>query len=54
MCLARLKQKRVARSDFGYSVLIANLAATGNDEIKLRFRCMGVIGAKRFAFRYSY
>ena len=46
MWFARLKQKRVAWSNFGYSVLIANLAATGNDEIKLRFRCMRVIGAK--------
>ncbi len=53
MWFARLKQKRVAGSNFGYSVLIANLAATGNDEIKFRFRRMRVIGAKRFALSVS-
>ena len=51
MRFARLKQKGVARSNFNYSVLVADIAAAGNDEIKLRFRRMRVIGAKKFAFR---
>ncbi len=54
MRLARLKEKRVARSDFGYSILVANVAAAGNDEIKLRFSRMRVIGAKEFAFGNSH
>src|SRR6188508_822001 len=46
MCLTGLKEKRVARSHFGYSVLIAHIAATGDDEVKLGFRRMRMIGAK--------
>ena len=54
MRFARLKQKRVAGSNFGDPVLIPHIAAAGNDEIKLRFRRMRVIGAKKFAFRYPH
>src|SRR5262249_5944311 len=35
MRLPRLKQKRVAGSNFGYSVFVAHIAAPRNDEIKL-------------------
>src|SRR6266480_4477248 len=51
MGFAGLKEKGIARSDFSYPVLIANVSPTGNYEVKLRFRRMRVIGTKRLAFR---
>ena len=51
MRFTRLKEECVTRSHFGHAIFVANVAAAGNDEIKLRFRRMRMIRAKRFAFR---
>ena len=53
MCLARLEQKRVAWSDFSDPILVANVAAAGNDKIKLRFRRVRVITGKAICLSVS-
>ena len=46
----RLKEKRVARFDFSRPILVANIAAARDDEIKFRFSRMRMIRAKEFTF----
>src|SRR4029453_19486598 len=49
MRITWLKEKRITRSNLGYPILVAHAAAPGNDEVKLRFSRMRVIGTKEFA-----
>src|SRR4029453_2306278 len=49
-----LEEKRVAPSDFNRPILVANAAATRNDEIKLRFSRVRMIRAKEFTFGNSH
>ena len=47
MRLTGLEQKRVPSSNFSYSVLVAHIAAAGDDQIKFGFRRVRMIGAER-------
>ncbi len=49
MCFARLKEKGVARLYIRDSVPVPDFSVPGNDQIKLRFRGVSVIGTERFA-----
>ena len=44
--VARLKKKGIAQSNFSYPIFIANAAAAGNDEVKLRLSLVRMIGTK--------
>ena len=54
MCLTRLKEKCVARSNLGGPVLVAHAATARQDQVELRFSRMRVIGTKEFAFGNSH
>jgi hypothetical protein len=48
-----LKEKCVARSHFGYPMLVAHLPPARNHQVKLRLSRVRVIGTKEFAFGNS-